>query len=140
MLRWVEQQIDQLVDEAKGIAEGFWAQHHDSRRTRPKDEWSRIGVRARRHHGNLSVEWFRIEWRGPVGKGRSAFRTQHLRKGHGKYRYSMKAFANHARDWELPLVQACEERFEQLRRKAAELARIRKAVTVLAVLDVEDSC
>ena len=40
----------------------------------------------------------------------------------------MTVFKPHARDWELPLIERCEDRLDSIRREAAVLVELRKSV------------
>jgi len=37
-------------------------------------------------------------------------------------------FKPHAKDWELPLIERCEDRLDSIRREAAVLVELRKSV------------
>lgn len=129
ILRLVDQRLADLVQQARQLTDSVWATHLQENRHRPRSAWGRVLVRARLHHGNIAIEWFiqRTSWAIDATSGRRRVFSEHLRKGRG-YRYPLSAFKPYARDWELPLIEACEERFAELRRQGALWVKVRALV------------
>jgi hypothetical protein len=126
ILRLVDQRLADLVQQARQLTDSVWATHLQENRHRPRSAWGRVLVRARLHHGNIAIEWFiqRTSRAIDATSGRRRVFSEHLRKGRS-YRYPLSAFKPYARDWELPLIEACEERFAELRRQGALWVKVR---------------
>jgi hypothetical protein len=129
ILRLVDQRLAALVQQARQLTDSVWATHLQENRHRPRSAWGRVLVRARLHHGTIAIEWFiqRTSRAIDATSGRRRVFSEHLRKGRG-YRYPLSAFKPYARDWELPLIETCEERFAELRRQGALWVKVRALV------------
>ena len=129
ILRLVDQRLADLVQQARQLTDSVWATHLQENRHRPRSAWGRVLVRARLHHGNIAIEWFIQRTSRAIDEtsGRRRVFSEHLRKGRG-YRYPLSAFKPYARDWELPLIETCEERFAELRRQGALWVKVRALV------------
>jgi hypothetical protein len=127
LIELVERRIAVLVERAKTVIGDYWTERDMVTHERPRSEWSRLGVRARLHQGNIRIEWFVQYWHRQSGtKGRWLTFSKHIPKGRGS-RYPTTAFKPYAKDWELPLIEKCEDRLDSIRREAAVLAELRKS-------------
>lgn len=127
LIELVDRRIAVLVERAKTVIGNYWTERDMVTHERPRSEWSRLGVRARLHRGNIRIEWFVQHWHRHSGtKGRWLTFSKHIPKGRGT-RYSTTAFKPYAKDWELPLIEKCEDRLDSIRREAAVLAELRKS-------------
>ncbi|MFO1432772.1 MAG: conjugative transfer protein MobI(A/C) [Candidatus Competibacteraceae bacterium] len=126
LIELVDRRIAVLVERAKTVIGNYWTERDRVTHERPRSEWSRLGVRARLHRGNLRIEWFVQHWHRQSGtKGRWLTFSKHLPKGRGT-RYVTTVFKPYVKDWELPLIEKCEDRLDSIRREAAMLAELRK--------------
>ena len=133
----VEQALEQLYAQARGLIGLYWVQCLHARRTRPRSEWSRLGVRARRmtargaSAGAFVIEWYRVVW---VRRGGEAMpRSRYLAKGRGD-RYRPATLARAAPPWQRGLVAELEDAFAELRRLARSLGRVRLHARLHAAL------
>ena len=133
----VEAALECLLEEARALVARYWVHCLHARRTRPRSEWSRLGVRARRvsargaPSGAFLIEWYRIAW---VRQGAQSLpRSRYLAKGRGD-RYRPATLARAARPWQRSLVAELEDAFAELRRLARSLGRVRLHARLHAAL------
>ena len=127
LVELVDRRLAVLVERAKAVIGEYWTERDTVTHERPRSEWSRLGVRARFHRGNIRIEWFVQNWRRQPGTtGRWLTFSKHLPKGRGT-RYATTVFKPYAKDWELPLIERCEDRLDSIRQEAAVLVELRKS-------------
>lgn len=133
----VEQGLDGLFEEARGLVALYWVQCLHARRSRPRSEWSRLGVRARRvtargaPAGSFVIEWYRVVWMRK--DGRALPRSRYLAKGRAD-RYRPATLARASQPWQRGMVAELEDAFADIRRLARSLGRVRLHARMHATL------
>jgi hypothetical protein len=136
---WARARLEALAAEAVEVASEFYLRAAQERAERLREEWGRLGVRVRAVRaeqaapGAFSIEWFTRRWVNRPGRQARTF-TTYLRRGKGD-RYARSALGGVTQPWELALADTLEERFDEIRRIARSVSRVRMTVRQHAKLE-----
>lgn len=119
----LDREIAVLAVEAQQEADAYWAAH---RSACEDGEQGRVGTRVRIIGTSLTAVWYRNRFVDQgAGEKKRVFST-HIKKGVGDG-YSMAHFKGEP-DWARYMIKSVESKYVVLRRRAAALGKVRRAL------------
>jgi hypothetical protein len=134
---WAAEMLAVLKDEADAVITRYITAHWEVAdgafvRLAPRTKLRReAGVPP----GSFTVEWaIRYPALVVAGTGKRRLLSKYIRKGVGD-RYTMRALRRHAQDWQVPLIEAAEDRLAPIRRQARAVIDVRRRLLEYAKLE-----
>ena len=132
-LTLIDQEFYVLTTQARRIADGYWRFNIMMREDGGKENQGYFGTRVRAIGTTLSIVWhlntlYRDKYN-PTGPMKVL--SHHIKKGSG-WKYSMASFKR-AKDWEYEAIEEVESLYADIRKRAAALAKMRRALRAYAV-------
>jgi prefoldin subunit 5 len=124
---WVEQEIENLYQEAKSLVESY--------RSLQEGEKGTLGVTARRTQTSIQIVWYKRRFANKRN-GERVLNSKHLSKGSRAPMYPKSAFSK-IEAWEKAAVNEFEPQFAAIRGQVAQLMNIKNSVRTLDKYEVE---
>jgi len=123
----IRQLQKEIFHRAEAIGEPYWREANDRREGEPKER-ARFALYVREGRAGVSITYKKLGF--AKGKAKWYPRSQHVAIGKVGKRFKTKydiAKFKRAPDWEIAMIKALEEKFEQLRKDSAYITRIAAA-------------
>jgi hypothetical protein len=134
---WTQDTLDALSDSASDVIADYSAAHWEA----SGGGFERLGLRIKRRRSEQAPPVaFSVEWvtRHPAivdrGANKRKLFSRYVRKGIGD-RYSITTLRRHAEDWQIPLIEAEEDRLAPIRRQARAAVDVRRRLLDYAKLE-----
>lgn len=134
---WAAEMLAALKDEADAVITQYITAHWET----ANGAFVRLAPRTKlRREAGVPPGSFTVEWaiRYPAlvvsGTGKRRLLSKYIRKGVGD-RYTIKALRRHAQDWQVPLIEAAEDRLAPIRRQARAVIDVRRRLLEYAKLE-----
>lgn len=117
----LQEEQERIYREARTIADQVWQKRAEMKESNQSDRLGLFGVKVRKRTHGVSIEWFKHHFYKKSGGGWGVTFV-YPRRG-AKAKYDISAFLG-AKDWELPVIEAAEETFAELRAYSAWLSKV----------------
>lgn len=125
--RALHTELNIVATHAKKLADGFWELNKEMRESDNPELRGYFGTRVRLRGNALSIDWYRNYFIQEKATGRKRPMSKYITKGEG-FRYSRKSFKG-ATEWEQETIEAIEDQYAVLRKRAHLLRTMRRAMS-----------